>query len=186
MNKKDGFSMDIRGTKTQENLLKAFNAESEAKNKYEIYSAKAKQDGFEQISAIFLETAKNESSHAKLWFKLLRNGYPSTENNLKAAANGEHYEWTEMYAAFANEARQEGFDHIANMFEGVLEVEKSHEERYRKLLENLETDTVFKKEEETMWICRNCGHLHIGNQAPDVCPVCAHPQAFFEVRADNY
>lgn len=178
--------MDIRGTKTQENLLRAFNVESEAKNKYEIYAAKAKKDGYEQIAALFLETARNEYAHSKLWFKLLRNGYPDTTDNLRAAANGEHYEWTEMYESFAKQAREEGFEPIAKMFEGVMKIEKSHEERYRKLLENIETESVFQKETETVWICRNCGYIHTAQEAPEVCPVCAHAQAFFEVRAENY
>ena len=163
--------MDIRGTKTQENLLRAFNVESEAKNKYEIYAAKAKKDGYE---------------HSKLWFKLLRNGYPDTADNLKAAANGEHYEWTEMYESFAKQAREEGFEPIAKMFEGVMKIEKSHEERYRTLLKNIETESVFEKGTETVWICRNCGYIHTAQEAPEVCPVCAHAQAFFEVRAENY
>ena len=169
--------MDIRGTKTQENLLRAFNVESEAKNKYEIY---------EQIAALFLETARNEYAHSKLWFKLLRNGYPDTADNLKAAANGEHYEWTEMYETFAKQAREEGFEPIAKMFEGVMKIEKSHEERYRTLLKNIETESVFQKGTETVWICRNCGYIHTAQEAPEVCPVCAHAQAFFEVRAENY
>lgn len=140
--------MDIRGTKTQENLLRAFNVESEAKNKYEIYAAKAKKDGYEQIAALFLETARNEYAHSKLWFKLLRNGYPDTADNLKAAANGEHYEWTEMYESFAKQAREEGFESIAKMFEGVMKIEKSHEERYRTLLKNIETESYLKKEQK--------------------------------------
>ena len=170
--------MDIRGTKTQENLLRAFNVESEAKNKYEIYAAKAKKDGYEQIAALFLETARNEYAHSKLWFKLLRNGYPDTADNLKAAANGEHYEWTEMYESFAKQAREEGFESIAKMFEGVMKIEKSHEERYRTLLKNIETESVFEKGTETVWICRNCGYIHTAQEAPEVCPVCAHAQAF--------
>ena len=178
--------MDIRGTKTQENLLRAFNVESEAKNKYEIYAAKAKKDGYEQIAALFLETARNEYAHSKLWFKLLRNGYPDTADNLKAAANGEHYEWTEMYLEFAKTAREEGFEALAKQFEGVAAIEKAHEERYRKLLENIETAQVFAKAGVTVWVCRNCGHIHIGENAPTVCPVCAHPQSYFEVKATNY
>ena len=166
--------MDIRGTKTQENLLRAFNVESEAKNSYE------------QIAALFLETARNEYAHSKLWFKLLRNGYPDTADNLKAAANGEHYEWTEMYESFAKQAREEGFEPIAKMFEGVMKIEKAHEERYRTLLKNIETESVFQKETETVWICRNCGYIHTAQEAPEVCPVCAHAQAFFEIRAENY
>ena len=167
-------------------IFSAFNVESEAKNKYEIYAAKAKQDGYEQIAALFLETARNEYAHSKLWFKLLRNGYPDTTDNLRAAANGEHYEWTEMYESFAKQAREEGFEPIAKMFEGVMKIEKSHEERYRKLLENIETESVFQKETETVWICRNCGYIHTAQEAPEVCPVCAHAQAFFQVRAENY
>ena len=178
--------MDIRGTKTQENLLRAFNVESEAKNKYEIYAAKAKKDGYEQIAALFLETARNEYAHSKLWFKLLRNGYPDTADNLKAAANGEHYEWTEMYPTFAKEAREEGFDTIAFLFEKVAEIEKHHEERYLALLNNVEKKTVFKKAEKKTWICRNCGFILESEEAPQKCPVCGHPQSFFELRNVNY
>lgn len=133
-----------------------------------------------------METARNEYAHSKLWFKLLRNGYPDTADNLKAAANGEHYEWTEMYESFAKQAREEGFESIAKMFEGVMKIEKSHEERYRTLLKNIETESVFEKGTETVWICRNCGYIHTAQEAPEVCPVCAHAQAFFEVRAENY
>ena len=178
--------MDIRGTKTQENLLRAFNVESEAKNKYEIYAAKAKKDGYEQIAALFLETARNEYAHSKLWFKLLRNGYPDTADNLKAAANGEHYEWTEMYPTFAKEAREEGFNTIAYLFEKVAEIEKHHEERYLALLANVENGTAFKKPEKKTWICRNCGYIVEADEAPKVCPVCAHPKSFFELKNDNY
>ena len=178
--------MDIRGTKTQENLLRAFNVESEAKNKYEIYAAKAKKDGYEQIAALFLETARNEYAHSKLWFKLLRNGYPDTADNLKAAANGEHYEWTEMYESFAKQAREEGFDDIAKLFDLVAKIEAHHEERYKKLIDNINNSTVFKSEGKKLWICRNCGHIHYGESAPKVCPTCKHPQAYFEIMAENF
>ena len=178
--------MDIRGTKTQENLLRAFNVESEAKNKYEIYAAKAKKDGYEQIAALFLETARNEYAHSKLWFKLLRNGYPDTADNLKAAANGEHYEWTEMYAGFAETAEREGFPELAQKFRLVAEIEKHHEERYRALLKNVETASVFEKSEVKVWECRNCGHIVVGTAAPEICPTCAHPRSYFEIHAENY
>lgn len=179
--------MDLKGTKTEKNLLTAFAGESQARNKYTYYASKAKKDGYEQIAAIFEETAGNEKEHAKIWFKLLNGGsIPSTEENLLAAANGENYEWTDMYATFAKEAEEEGFEEIARLFEGVGKIEKEHEERYRKLLENIEVKKVFKSEEETVWICRNCGHIHYGSEAPTVCPICAHPQSYFERKALNY
>ena len=179
--------MELKGSKTEQNLMTAFAGESQARNKYTYYASKAKKDGYEQIAAIFEETANNEKEHAKIWFKLLNGGeIPSTEENLKAAADGENYEWTEMYDEFAKTAREEGFDHIAYLFEGVAKIEKEHEERYRKLLANVNDKLVFSSEGDTIWICRNCGHIHIGKTAPKVCPVCAHPQSYFERKADNY
>lgn len=177
--------MELKGSRTEKNLLTAFAGESQARNKYTYFASVAKKEGYEQIAAIFQETADNEKEHAKLWFKEL--GYlGTTAENLKSAAEGEHYEWTEMYAEFAKVAHEEGFTRIAKLFEGVLELEKTHEERYLKLLENVETAQVFAKAGVTVWVCRNCGHIHIGTTAPKACPVCAHPQAFFEVRATNY
>jgi len=179
--------MELKGTKTYENLMTAFAGESQARNKYSYYASKAKKDGYEQIGAIFEETANNEKEHAKIWFKLLNGGeVPSTMDNLLDAANGENYEWTDMYAEFAETARKEGFDHIAFLFEGVAKIEKEHEERYRKLINNIKGESVFKKEDEVMWICRNCGHVHYGKQAPEVCPVCAHPKKYFELKSNNY
>ena len=179
--------MELKGTKTEENLMKAFAGESQARNKYSYFASKAKKDGYEQIGAIFEETANNEKEHAKIWFKLLNGGeIPSTIDNLLEAANGENYEWTDMYAEFAKTAKEEGFDHIAYLFEGVAKIEKEHEERYRKLLQNIKGESVFKKENEVMWICRNCGHVHYGKQAPEVCPICAHPKKFFELKSENY
>ena len=177
---------DLKGTKTEKNLMEAFAGESQARNKYTYFASKAKKDGYEQIAAIFEETANNEKEHAKMWFKLLNNGIPSTAENLRAAAGGENYEWTDMYDKFAKEAREEGFDNIANLFEGVAKIEKEHEERYMKLLENLENGLVFSKDGDKIWKCRNCGHIHIGKEAPEVCPVCAHPRAYFEIKAENY
>ena len=179
--------MELKGSQTEKNLMTAFAGESQARNKYTYYASKAKKDGFEQIAAIFEETAGNEKEHAKIWFKLLHGGsIPSTEENLLDAANGENYEWTDMYAKFAEVAKEEGFDDIARLFKGVGKIEKEHEERYRKLLENVETKKVFKTEEETVWICRNCGHIHYGKEAPLVFPICAHPQSYFERRSTNY
>ena len=179
--------MELKGSKTEKNLMTAFAGESEARNKYTYYASKAKKDGYEQISRLFEVTANNEKEHAKLWFKLLKGGeVPSTLVNLLDAAEGEHYEWTEMYAEFAKTAKEEGFNDIARLFEGVAKVEKEHEERYRKLLENVETQTAFKKLDIVVWECGNCGHLHIGTEAPKVCPVCDHPQSYFRVRAVNY
>ena len=177
--------MDLKGTKTEQNLRAAFSGESEARNKYTYFASVAKKEGFEQISAIFLDTANNEKEHAKMWFKELK-ALGSTAENLKAAAEGENYEWTDMYATFADEAEAEGFTEIARKFRMVAAIEKTHEERYLKLLNNVEMQQVFEKAEETMWECRNCGHLVIGKKAPDVCPVCAHPKAYFEVRKENY
>ena len=176
----------LKGTKTEANLMTAFAGESEARNKYTYYASKAKKDGYEQIAALFLETAENEKEHAKIWFKLLHDGMPDTTVNLKDAAAGENYEWTEMYATFAKEAKEEGFDRIAYLFEAVGKIEKEHEARYLKLLENVENGLVFSKDGDTIWKCRNCGHIHIGKQAPVKCPVCDHPQSFFEQMAKNY
>ena len=178
--------MTLKGTKTEANLMTAFAGESQARNKYTYYASKAKKDGYEQIAALFEETANNEKEHAKMWFKLLHGGIPSTEENLKDAAEGENYEWTEMYAEFAKVAREEGFDQIAAMFDGVAAIEKEHEERYRKLLGNIEEGIVFSRDGDMVWICRNCGHVHVGKAAPEVCPVCAHPRAYFELRSKNY
>ena len=178
--------MNLKGTKTEKNLLAAFAGESEARNKYTYYASKAKKEGYTQIAALFEETANNEKEHAKLWYKLVNGGIGSTEENLKAAASGENYEWTEMYKTFAEEAKEEGLDHIAFLFEKVAEIEKEHEERYLHLLKNLQEEGVFKKDQEVEWICRNCGHIHTGTEAPGMCPVCAHPQGYFEVRATNY
>ena len=178
--------MELKGSKTEENLKTAFAGESQARNKYTYFASKAKKEGYEQIAAIFLETADNEKEHAKIWYKLLNDGISSTEENLKAAAEGENYEWTDMYDGFAKTAREEGFENIAKLFEGVGAIEKEHEARYNKLLENLREEKVFKKEVPTMWICRNCGHIHYGDSAPEVCPVCAHPKAYFEQRSENY
>lgn len=178
---------ELEGSKTMKNLLEAFAGESMAHNKYSYYASKAKKDGYVQIARIFEETANNEKEHAKIWFKLLHDGVvPPTPENLADAAAGENFEWTDMYAKFAKEAREEGFDHIAELFEGVAKIEKEHEERYRKLLSNIEKGIVFSREGDMVWICSNCGHVHIGKQAPDVCPVCDHPQAYFELRAQNY
>ena len=176
----------LKGTETKKNLETAFAGESQARNKYTYYASKAKKEGYSQIAALFEETARNEQEHAKIWFKLLHQGIGSTEENLKDGASGEHYEWTDMYATFAKEAREEGFDHIAFLFEEVAKIEKEHEERYLKLLSNLQGNTVFQKDEEIVWICSNCGHIHRGKEAPKVCPVCAHPQGYFEERATNY
>lgn len=179
--------MELKGTQTEKNLKAAFAGESEARNKYTYFASKAKKDGYEQIAAIFEETASNEKEHAKLWFKYLEGGeIKSTPENLKAAAEGENYEWTDMYAGFAKTAREEGFTEIAEKFEGVAKIEKSHEARYRKLLKNIEDKVVFSSEGDTIWICRNCGHIVVGKTAPEVCPVCAHPKSFFEIKANNY
>lgn len=179
--------MELKGSKTEKNLMEAFAGESMARNKYNYYASKAKKDGYEQIAAIFEETAGNEKEHAKLWFKELHNGsIPETLENLLDAAHGENYEWTDMYAKFAKEAQEEGFDRIANLFASVAKIESEHEKRYLKLVENIRANQVFLKEETTVWVCRNCGHIHVGKEAPKVCPTCSHPQSFFEVRSQNY
>lgn len=179
--------MELKGSKTEANLMAAFAGESQARNKYNYYASKARKEGFEQIANIFEETAGNEKEHAKIWFKLLHNGeVPGTEENLADAASGENYEWTDMYAGFAKIAKEEGFDRIAYLFEAVGKIEKEHEERYKKLLENIKAGKVFNKEGKVAWICTNCGHIHFGDKAPEVCPVCAHPKSYFEVRAENY
>ena len=177
--------MELKGSKTEKNLMEAFAGESQARNKYSYFASKAKKEGFEQIAAIFNQTAENEKEHAKMWFKLL-GGIGSTAENLLAAAEGENYEWTDMYDTFAKEAQEEGFVEIAAKFRAVAKIERSHEERYRALLHNVEMQKVFEKCEEIMWECRNCGHLVIGKKAPQVCPVCEHPQSYFEVRKENY
>ena len=178
--------MELKGSKTEKNLMAAFSGESEARNKYTYYASKAKKDGYVQIAKIFEETAANEKEHAKIWFKLLKDGIGATDVNLKDAADGENYEWTEMYPTFAKEAREEGFNHIAYLFEQVAKIEKEHEERYKKLLENIEGGLVFSRDNDCIWQCSNCGHIVVGKKAPEVCPVCAHPQAYFEIKADNY
>ena len=177
--------MELKGSKTEKNLMAAFAGESQARNKYTYFASVAKKEGYEQIAAIVLATAENEKEHAKLWFKALGE-LGNTAQNLAAAAAGENYEWTDMYDRFAREAEEEGFDELAKRFRGVAAIEKSHEERYRALLNNIEMQQVFAKSEEKMWECRNCGHLVMGKEAPEVCPVCAHPQSYFEVRAENY
>ena len=177
--------MELKGSKTEQNLRTAFAGESQARNKYTYFASKAKKEGYVQIANIFQETADNEKEHAKIWFKLLQ-GIGTTEENLLAAANGENYEWTDMYAQFAKEAREEGFEDIAKLFEGVGAIEKEHEERYRKLLSNVQGGLVFSKDGDMIWQCANCGHIVVGKQAPEVCPVCAHPQAYFQVKAENY
>ena len=178
---------DLKGTKTEKNLWEAFAGESQARNKYTYYASKAKKEGYEQIAAFFLETADNEKEHAKLWFKALHGGtIPSTIENLNDAAAGENYEWTSMYEKMAEEAREEGFEAIARQMEGVAKIEKHHEERYRKLLANIENGVCFEREQEVVWVCRNCGHVHVGVNAPEVCPVCAHPRSFFEMEKTNF
>lgn len=177
----------LKGSKTEQNLMTAFAGESQARNKYTYYASKAKKDGYEQIAAIFEETANNEKEHAKLWFKYLHNGeVPSTIDNLKDAANGENYEWTDMYAKFSEEAKKEGFDELAFLFDDVGKIEKEHEKRYLTLLKNIEDESIFEKGEDKIWICRNCGHVYVGTKALDVCPVCKHPRSFMEVKAANY
>lgn len=177
--------MELKGSKTEANLMTAFSGESQARNKYTYFASKAKKDGYVQIAKLFEETANNEKEHAKIWFKLL-DGIGSTPENLEAAAQGENYEWTDMYKTFAEEAREEGFDHIAYLFESVGKIEKEHEERYRALLANVKNGEVFKKGSIVVWECSNCGHIVIGEQAPQMCPVCAHPQAYFQIKAKNY
>ena len=179
--------MDLKGSRTEKNLMAAFVGESEARNKYTYYASKARKDGYEQIAAIFEETANNEKEHAKMWFKELNGGsVPDTIQNLQDAVNGENHEWTDMYAGFAKTAREEGFDRIADLFTKVAEIEKSHEERYLKLLKNINDKLVFSKDGECIWVCRNCGHIVVGKEAPKVCPVCNHPQSYFELKAENY
>ena len=178
---------ELKGSKTERNLMEAFAGESQARNKYTYFASKAKKEGYEQIAAIFLETADNEKEHAKIWYKLLNGGeVGNTIENLKAAADGENYEWTDMYDRFAKEAKEEGFDKIAFLFEEVGKIEKEHEERYKKLLANVEGELVFSKDGDKIWKCRNCGHICIGKEAPGICPVCNHPQSYFEVKAENY
>ena len=176
---------DLKGTKTEKNLWEAFAGESQARNKYTYFASKAKKDGYVQIAKIFEETAANEKEHAEIWFKLL-NGIGSTADNLKSAAEGENYEWTDMYDQMAKDAREEGFDHIAFLFDQVGKIEKEHEERYRKLLANVEGGLVFSRDGDMIWQCSNCGHIHVGKQAPEVCPVCVHPKAYFQIKAENY
>ena len=178
---------NLKGTKTEANLMTAFAGESQAHTKYKYYASKARKEGYVQIGNLFEETANNEKEHAKIWFKLLHDGdIPATSTNLLDAANGENYEWTDMYATFAKEAKEEGFDKIAYLFEAVAKIEKEHEERYNTLLKNLEEGIVFERSEEVVWVCRNCGHIHVGKSAPKVCPTCAHPQSYFEIKKTNY
>ena len=177
--------MELKGSQTEKNLLAAFAGESQARNKYTYFASKAKKEGYQQIAAIFEETALNEKEHAKIWFKEL-NGIGTTAENLKAAADGENFEWTDMYEQFAKTAKEEGFDRLAFLFEEVGKIEKEHEERYRKLLDNVENGKVFEAGDVKIWKCRNCGHIVVGTNAPDVCPVCDHPQSFFEIKAENY
>ena len=179
--------MELKGSKTEKNLMEAFAGESQARNKYTYFASKAKKEGYEQIAAIFQETADNEKEHAKMWFKLLNGGeIGTTEENLQAAADGENYEWTDMYAEFAKTAKEEGFTRIAYLFEEVAKIEKEHEERYLKLLNNVKNGKVFEAGEVKIWKCRNCGHIVVGTSAPEVCPVCNHPKAYFEIKAENY
>ena len=178
--------MELKGSKTEANLQAAFAGESMATNKYTYFASKAKKDGYQQIAAIFEETAANEREHAKMWYKLINGGIDSTLENLGHAAEGENYEWTDMYSEFAKVAREEGFEQIAALFEGVAAIEKEHEERYRRLITNIEQGVVFSKDGDTIWQCRNCGHICIGKEAPEVCPVCAHPQSYFQVKVENY
>ena len=179
--------MELKGSQTEKNLMAAFSGESEARNKYTYFASKARKEGYEQIAAIFEETALNEKEHAKIWFKLLNGGeIPSTLENLNAAAAGENFEWTDMYDGFAKTAREEGFDRIAYLFEAVGQIEKEHEARYKKLIENLQDGLVFSKDGDKIWKCRNCGHIVVGKEAPAVCPVCNHPQSYFEIKAENY
>jgi Rubrerythrin len=177
---------ELKGTKTEANLMEAFAGESQARNKYTYYASKAKKEGYEQIAALFTETADNEKEHAKIWFKLLHDGMPDTVTNLKDAAAGEKFEWTDMYVKMAKDAKAEGFDEIAALFEGVAKIEKEHEERYLKLLSNIENGIVFSRDGEKIWKCANCGHIHVGKEAPEVCPVCDHPKAYFAILAENY
>lgn len=177
----------LKGTKTEKNLMEAFSGESQARNKYSYYASKARKDGYQQIAALFEETANNEKEHAKLWFKYLHDGeVPDTMTNLKDAADGENYEWTDMYDRMAKEAEEEGFDDIAFRFRAVAAIERHHEERYRRLLQNIEEGIVFSRDDDRIWLCRNCGHIVVGKKAPEVCPVCAHPKSFFEIKAENF
>lgn len=178
--------MKLKGTKTEANLLAAFAGEAQARTKYTFYASKARKEGFNQIADFFEETANNEKEHAKIWFKLLHDGVPSTEDNLLDGISGENYEWTDMYAKFAEEAEKEGFDKIAELFRGVAEIEKHHEERYQKLLDNIREGKVFSRNSKQAWICGNCGHIHYGEEAPEICPVCDHPKAYFSIHAENY
>ncbi|MBR3917383.1 MAG: rubrerythrin family protein [Clostridia bacterium] len=178
--------MELKGSKTEQNLATAFSGESQARNKYTYFASKAKKDGYEQIAEIFTETANNEKEHAKMWYKILAGGIGTTEENLLSAAEGENYEWTEMYAQFAKEAREEGFNDIAFQFEAVAAIEKAHEERYRKLLANVKEGLVFSRDGDMIWECGNCGHIHFGKKAPQICPVCKHPQGYFKLKAQNY
>ena len=178
---------ELKGTKTEANLMTAFAGESQARNKYTYYASKARKDGYQQIAALFEETANNEKEHAKIWFKLLHgDDIPSTEENLLDAANGENYEWTDMYAKMAEEAKEEGFTQIAALFKGVAKIEKEHEERYRKLLSNIQEGVVFSREGDQIWQCANCGHIVVGKKAPELCPVCKHPKSYFQIKAENY
>jgi rubrerythrin len=177
---------NLKGSKTEKNLMAAFSGESMARNKYTFYASKAKKDGYVQIGDLFEETARNEKEHAEIWFKLLHDGIGSTPKNLEDAAAGEHYEWTDMYAQFAKEAREEGLDDIARLFEGVGAIEKEHETRFKKLLSNIEEGIVFSRDGDTIWQCTNCGHIYIGQKAPNKCPICDHPQSYFALKQDNY
>ena len=179
--------MELKGSRTEANLMAAFAGESQARNKYTYFASKARKDGYEQLAAIFEETAKNEMEHAKIWFKELHNGeVPGTVENLKDAAAGENYEWTDMYAEFAKVAKEEGFTRLAYLFDAVGKIEKEHEERYRKLVANIEEGIVFSRDGDRIWICSNCGHVHVGKNAPEICPVCAHPKAYFKLKENNY
>lgn len=182
----EGATMKIKGTKTEQNLMVAFAGESQARNKYTYYASKAKKDGYQQVAEIFEKTASNEKEHAKIWFKLLHDGMPDTITNLEDAAAGENYEWTDMYETFAKEAREEGLDKIAILFEEVGKIEKEHEERYLKVLQNIKDGVAFEKAGVVVWECRNCGYIHVAEKAPEVCPVCDHPQSYFELRETNY
>ena len=179
--------MELKGTRTEANLMAAFAGETQARTKYSTYAAVARKEGYEQIGALFDETAENEKEHAEIWFKYLHGGeVPNTLANLKDAANGEHFEWTDMYATFAKEAKEEGFDRIASLFEMVAAIEREHEARYQKLIENMEGGLVFSREGDTIWKCRNCGHILVGKKVPELCPVCSHPKSYFEIKAENY
>lgn len=180
------FKDEIKGSQTEKNLFTAFTGESRARNSYLMFASQARKDGYQQIADIFEETAHNEATHAKIWYKVLHDGMPDTLTNLHSAADGENYEWTDMYAEFEKTAREEGFIHIANLFKLVGEVERTHEARYRKLIENIDRAMVFSREGQTVWVCLECGHIHFGEKAPERCPVCEHPQAFFQIKADNY